>query len=361
MRDLRGLVSKDSKLQGLDKILGFFSYEFSQALRSSEYKASQKILPSPLAYWVFYKNFLRLKKTNNKWHVDQVVWDFQAPKSTASADVVKSSVKWQTFSEQVESSIDYITYEKKIAQIRRDIRQGNYYQANFTFYLRRQKPRKAFAYLWDFYKKNPAAHYVYMQIPGLQILSTSPETFFTRNAEQVQVFPIKGTLAKPGKPADLIASEKNSAELAMIVDLFRNDLHKICGLTTVRVNQHKAILEMQNLYHLYSEVAGDLKKQISLYEIFAALFPSGSITGCPKIRSQQAITALEDIERGVYTGSLGYLSHEEARLSVAIRTMHIYKEYMYYQVGGGIVWDSEAESEWQECFAKAQMFLQKDT
>jgi anthranilate/para-aminobenzoate synthase component I len=112
---------------------------------------------------------------------------------------------------------------------------------------------------------------------------------------------------------------------------------------------------------MYSEVSGELREKISLEEIFKALFPSGSITGCPKIRSQEAITNLENTERGVYTGSIGYLSHEEANLSVAIRTMHSYKEYLYYQVGGGIVWDSEAESEWQECRTKAQMFLQKET
>ena len=157
---------------------------------------------------------------------------------------------------------------------------------------------------------------------------------------------------------DLLNSQKDSSELSMIVDLERNDLGKIAIPGSVKVSKHRRIETYPTVFQSISIVESEIKKGINPAKILKAVFPGGSITGCPKIRAMEIIDEIEPTARGVYTGSIGYISfHNTMDLNIAIRTM-IYKDKkVYFQAGGGIVADSNPEMEYQETLHKAKALM----
>ena len=153
---------------------------------------------------------------------------------------------------------------------------------------------------------------------------------------------------------ELLRSEKNRAELAMITDLLRNDLGRVSAYGTVRVEDAARLEAYTNVFHLVSVVTGRLVPGRDLVDILRATFPGGSITGCPKIRAMEIIDKLEPTARSVYTGSIGYLGFDGSMdLNIAIRTLIQKGNDLYYQVGGGIVYDSDPEAEYEETLYKA--------
>jgi para-aminobenzoate synthetase component 1 len=158
---------------------------------------------------------------------------------------------------------------------------------------------------------------------------------------------------------ELAASSKDEAELSMIVDLLRNDLGKVCAPRSVRVREHKRVETYTNVFHLVSIVEGKLRTGCSRVDLIRAVFPGGSITGCPKIRSMEIIEELEPDVRSVYTGSIGYISaHGTMDLNIAIRTAIITGGRLYFSVGGGIVYDSDEEEEFLETLHKARTLME---
>ncbi len=247
-------------------------------------------------------------------------------------------------------------YIQKIQKIKKYILCGDHYQANFTQCFRLPFDKDPYEFFCRYFEKNPADYFAYWQLPQATLMCTSPEKFFELQNQRLSVAPIKGTMSKKNDPLNLLTSEKDEKELNMIVDLFRNDLYKVCERESVRLIEHKSLLEMDNVYHLFSEI--EAKTQKPLRQILDALFPSGSITGCPKIRSMQRLAELEDFQRGPYTGSIGYFSDQETLCNVAIRSIYFYGGYLYFPVGGGITWDSDPEKEYQETLDKAQSFFE---
>ena len=174
--------------------------------------------------------------------------------------------------------------------------------------------------------------------------------------------PIKGTRRRGATPAEdaalraeLLASEKDRAELLMICDLARNDLGRVCLPGTVRVDELFALEEHPTVFHLVANVSGQLAPQRDVFDAIRALFPGGSITGAPKIRTMQIIDELELSRRHVYTGSIGYLGFDgNCDINIAIRTLQCQYGRAYYHVGGGVVWDSVAENEYEETLVKGR-------
>jgi para-aminobenzoate synthetase component 1 len=145
----------------------------------------------------------------------------------------------------------------------------------------------------------------------------------------------------------------------MIVDLMRNDIGKVCRASSVKVKEHKRLEAYENVYHLVSVVEGILREDCDEVDLLAATFPGGSITGCPKIRSMEIIDELEPNRRHVYTGSIGYISfHKSMDLSIAIRTATIYKNRIYFSVGGGVVYDSDPLDEYNETLHKGKTIME---
>ena len=212
---------------------------------------------------------------------------------------------------------------------------------------------------------NPAPFAAYLDFPGGTVLSSSPERFLKVTGRHVETRPIKGTRRRSGDEeadrhaaAELLASEKDNAELAMIVDLERNDLGRGCEYGTVRVTEPRVLETYPTVHHLVASVEGILHERFDLVDLLRATFPGGSITGAPKIRAMEIIDELEPTARGVYTGSIGYIDFRgNADLNIAIRTMTKVGEDVYFQAGGGIIADSVPEAEYDETVDKARALI----
>jgi len=154
---------------------------------------------------------------------------------------------------------------------------------------------------------------------------------------------------------DLRTNPKDDAELSMIVDLLRNDLGRVCLPCSIVVEEHKRVEGYENVWHLVSIISGRLPKGVSPGALFRATFPGGSITGCPKIRAMEIIDELERHVRHVYTGCIGYVGwHETMDMSIAIRTAILKDERLHFAVGGGVVYDSDEEAEYEETLHKGR-------
>jgi para-aminobenzoate synthetase component 1 len=201
-----------------------------------------------------------------------------------------------------------------------------------------------------------------LNLPDVQILSSSPERFLSVDKGRVETKPIKGTIArKPGVLENeaqieaLANSLKDRAENLMIVDLLRNDISKSCKAGSVNVPALFAVESFATVHHLVSTVEGQLEAGLHALDLLRGCFPGGSITGAPKIRAMEIIEELEPNCRGAYCGSIGYIGYNgNMDTNIAIRTLVYSENTLRFWAGGGIVNDSVLEAEYQECFDKAQ-------
>ena len=213
---------------------------------------------------------------------------------------------------------------------------------------------------------NPAPMAAYLGGGDFAVVSASPERFLQVREGRVETRPIKGTRPRGRSPEEdaalaqeLLRSEKDAAELAMIVDLERNDLGRVCSYGTVRVTRPKALESFPTVHHLVATVVGRLHAGCDRTELLKAAFPGGSITGAPKIRAMQIIDEIEPTRRSVYTGAIGYLGFDGGMdLNIAIRTFLVQGDRAWFQAGGGIVADSQPESEYDETSQKARALIE---
>lgn len=258
---------------------------------------------------------------------------------------------------------EYLAAVKKIIQY---LAAGDIYQANLSQRFETGFSGNAYALFLALFQRNPAPFFAYIQAGDHQIVSTSPERFVRQMGRQVETRPIKGTIARgttseeDAKNGEMLsASTKDDAELTMIVDLMRNDLSKVTTHGSVKVVEHKRLEPYDNVFHLVSVVQGTLCPSSTGMDLLKACFPGGSITGCPKIRAMEIIDELEPVKRHVYTGAIGYISfHDTMDLSIAIRTATIRENRIFFSVGGGIVYDSDPEKEFQETLDKGQTIME---
>ena len=260
---------------------------------------------------------------------------------------------------------EYEHYESALGSIREKIAAGDVYQVNQTFRLNARfqgDPRGLYHHICG---AHPPTYPAYLDIGRFCLLSASPELFFHRRGNQIETRPMKGTRRR-GRwreeddliAAEIAASEKDRAENVMIVDLIRNDLGRLAVPGSVHVSQLFEIERHATVWQMTSTIEARLRPHTPLEEIFTALFPCGSVTGAPKISATHLIARHEISPRGVYCGAIGYVTpHSEAVFNVAIRTAWIdkIKATIQYGIGGGIVWDSTAEAEYQEAWSKASL------
>lgn len=208
--------------------------------------------------------------------------------------------------------------------------------------------------------RSPAPYAAFLAWKDLAIASASPELFYETDGRRIVTRPIKGTRPRGASPEEdarlvreLESSPKDRAELTMIVDLERNDLGRVCEYGSVRVVDPLAVESFAQVHHLVATVEGELRPGAGPIDVIRAVFPGGSITGAPKIRAMEIIDELEPTRRGVYTGAIGYLTRGGAgAFNIAIRTLLIEGDSVHYQVGGGIVADSDPEAEYDETLHK---------
>jgi len=260
------------------------------------------------------------------------------------------------------STFTHRGYLTAVSRVREYILAGDIFQANLSQRFQAPLVEPSFALYRRLRHINPSAFGAYLQFEDLRILSASPERFLKLTGRRVETRPIKGTRPRGVAPMHdealgrvLAESDKDRAENVMIVDLLRNDLSRVCLAGTVQVPELFALEHHPTVHHLVSTVVGQLEPGADAVDLLRATFPGGSITGAPKVRAMEIIAELEPTRRGVYCGSLGYLSVTgDMDTSIAIRTAVARHGNLYFQAGGGIVADSEPEAEYRETLDKAR-------
>ncbi len=312
----------------------------------------------PLYYITFPGNSLLIDHTSRKIH--SITFNGRGVKISDNYSPVPPASTELQISESREN------YLKKIEKIKRLISEGEVYQVNYTIRFSKPNNTPGIDFFNQLYKINNAPFAVYQKLPGAELISNSPERFFYLSSNKVVTQPIKGTIPRGNTQEKdlknrntLLSSEKDIAELSMIVDLLRNDISKVCRFDSVNVLRHKEIHRFENVYHLISTIEGILRNNVNYIHLLKAAYPGGSITGCPKIAAMQYISRLEQHNRSFYTGSflLRFPQRDETDSNILIRTAIKIGTYYHFQAGGGIVIDSDPADEYQECLAKASSFL----
>ncbi|MBK8974825.1 MAG: aminodeoxychorismate synthase component I [Planctomycetes bacterium] len=258
-------------------------------------------------------------------------------------------------------------YERRVARVVEHIRAGDVFQVNLTQPFTAQwrgDPRALFQQLCAV---GPAPFAAYLETgDGLAVLSGSPEEFLYRDGNSVRTRPIKGTRRRGSTPADderllaeLLASDKDLAELAMIVDLLRNDLGRVARVGSVHVGPFPEHASFAQVHHLFATVRAELRDGVTTGELLRATFPGGSVTGAPKLRCLEIIEELEVVRRGVYTGAVGWFGPgARLHLNIAIRTMVATADgRLRLNAGGGVTADSDPAAEYEETLHKAAGML----
>jgi para-aminobenzoate synthetase/4-amino-4-deoxychorismate lyase len=265
-------------------------------------------------------------------------------------------------------SIGRAEYERNVEAVREAIARGDTYQVNYTLRLRARFEGDDFAFYERLRAAQPTRFAAYINAGRFRVLSASPELFFRRAGRRVETRPMKGTAAR-GRwreedervAARLVASGKERAENLMIVDLLRNDLGRVAETGSVNVEELFRVERYPTVLQMTSTVAATLREGVTLEELFAALFPCGSVTGAPKVSTTRFIAALEDSPRGVYCGAVGFVAPGgDAAFNVAIRTVVVDAGTgeAVYGTGGGVTWDSTPGGEYAEALEKAKLLTE---
>jgi len=276
------------------------------------------------------------------------------------------------------SDFEPAEYESAVEQVKEYIRKGETYQANLTRQILVQSDESLIpeVIFQNIRKNHPVPFASFLRRSNDVVVSASPELFFRIQDDKIIGSPIKGTRRRGNNPTEdrklkyeLLSSEKDFSENVMIVDLVRNDFGKICQFGSVKVEKLCDIEEFSTLFHMVSTISGTLKLKTTLSDCIEAVFPCGSITGAPKIRTMQIIDALEKSSRGLSMGAIGYWilnplfgqsifgAKRILNCSVAIRTIVIKENQAIFKVGGGIVIDSIPKLEYEETETKSKAIL----
>ncbi|MHC4205490.1 MAG: anthranilate synthase component I family protein [Planctomycetota bacterium] len=383
-QDLKGDLPKEIFRGGW---IGYFSYELGRYIEKLPAAAIDDI-GLPLIRLCFYDRLIAYDHLNDDFllvamelpddtekpeeklaALENILTESQRIRVPEPAPADIDSIDFPRF----RSNMDKDYYLRTVDKIKKYIYDGEVYQINFSQRFECDyDARPIELYHWQNHY-NPSPYASYIDGGSFHIVSTSPEMFITIADGLIRTKPIKGTrprLDDAMKSAlqarqtnarnfnELLGSEKEQAELNMIIDLERNDVAKICRPGTRSVIQPRTIETYPTVFHAVATVAGRLREEMTFCDVLRAMFPGGSITGAPKIRSMEIIDETEPTARGVYTGSIGFIGIDgSVCLNIAIRTIIIKDRKACAQTGGGIVADSDPDAEWAETITKARALL----
>ena len=353
--------------------VGYFSYEFGRRFEAMA-RTGPGDLPMPDVEFGFYDAVLAFESVSGRSFVaahpvhrpdaGMLVRECELAVRQALARGPSAARFWPASAPPAEPDANFSkeAYLAAVARIKDYIRAGDAYQVNLAQRFDAPLPCEPHELFRRLRRLSPAPFGAYLNFGPLQIVSSSPERFLQLRDGRVETRPIKGTRPRGGTPAEearraqeLLTSAKDRAELLMIVDLERNDLGRVCEYGSIRVDELCRLEAHPTVFHLVAIVSGKLRAGGDVFDCVRAAFPGGSITGAPKIRAMEIIDELEPCRRHLYTGSLGYIGFDgNADLNIAIRTILCHGGRAYYHVGGGIVADSDPESEYQETLDKGR-------
>ncbi len=370
---LEGLVDKykieikDIDIPLIAGTMGYISYDTGRTLEVLPNNSSEDFQVPDMRF-IFYNNIIIFDLENNKKYIS----DIQGNKNRIE-NIVKTIHNGEKLNEisildnstTFHSNFKKEDFKSAVSKLKNYIKSGDVYIANMTQRFYCDNYDKSI----DIYRKlrsiNKAPFSAYLGFEDFQVISSSPERFIQVIDKKAHTRPIKGTRPRGKDQAEddknrqeLIDSEKDKAELLMVVDLERNDFSKVCKPHSVKVTELFKLEEYATVFHLVSTVEGELKENISAIKCIKEAFPGGSITGTPKIRAMEIIEELEGLKRNLYTGSIGYFDFRgNCDFNIIIRTIIKKENKAYFGVGGGITFDSIEEDEYNETLDKAKALM----
>lgn len=373
--------SNDAGLPIVSGAIGYFSYDYGREQMEVP-SGEEELVKIPEAVWIFYDCFIvedRSEKktylvangiTNDAWKQicemeESILKLGENSEAYMYSEDTDDTIIKKVYEIKVQSNFEKEPYKRAIGQIIRYIIEGDIYIANMTRHLVIESDKPPLKVFYDLRKNNPSPFGAYMDLGEYQIVCASPERFLKMKDRHVTTRPIKGTRKRGCTPEEdaqlrqeLQQSEKDKSELLMIVDLERNDLNRVCKPGSVKVTELFTVEEYATVFHLVSNIEGELEEGKNVMDLLEAAFPGGSITGAPKYRAMEIIDELEHGKRNLYTGSIGYLTLDgSCDLNIVIRTA-LHKDGRYHLgVGGGITAESELEFEYEETMQKAKAIL----
>lgn len=367
-----GHNSADDGLPFHSGAVGFFSYDLCHFVERLPDTTVDDI-HFPDMYMAFYDRAIVFD------HIEQKGWAVAEGQSREDAEykahkLMERLLNHSAFtcyhsssvSSFIKSNFEKFEYIEAIRRAKEYIAAGDIFQVNLSQRFETEIEMDSYELYRRLRTINPAPFACYLRFGSNAVVSASPERFLRVRGRHVQTRPIKGTRPRGKNPAEdeamrreLLGSVKDGAELAMIIDLERNDLGRVCSYGTVKVTQKKVLEEYPTVYHLVGTVEGEIHPRFGLVDLVKACFPGGSITGAPKIRAMEIIDELEPTKRSVYTGAIGYIDFGGSMdLNIAIRTFLVNGKRAFFQAGGGIVADSDPDSEYEETLHKARALME---
>ena len=369
------LEHKDENKSSLPMVsgaIGYFSYEYGRKLMQVA-SCKENLVSIPDAMLIFYDFYVIEDRHEKKTYLvaNGITEDAEKLLSCVERRISEpteetAGICTDSYNIEVTPNFEKEEYKQAVDDVIRYIIEGDIYITNMTQQLKVKSDKKPLDVFYDLRENNPSPFGGYMDYGDFQIVCASPERFLKMKQGHVNTRPIKGT-RKRGETSEedlfmrreLENSEKDKSELLMIVDLERNDLNRVCRPGSVKVTELFTVEEYATVFHLVSDIEGELEEGKTVMDLLEAAFPGGSITGAPKYRAMEIIDELENNQRNLYTGSIGYLTLDgDCDFNIVIRTA-LHKDGMYYLgVGGGITAESDLEFEYEETLQKAKAVLE---
>ena len=362
----------NTELPIISGAIGYFSYEYGRKLMEVD-SAKEDLVSIPDAVLVFYDCYIIEDRHERRTYL---IANGITREAAKLLDEMETRINGKPVYMQKESDTEYPIevqpnfakdeYKQAVDRMIRYIIEGDIYIVNMTQQLTVKSDKVPLDVFYDLRENNPSPFGGYFDYGDFQIVCASPERFLKMQKGHVNTRPIKGTRKRGETPeedmlmrTELENSEKDKSELLMIVDLERNDLNRVCRPGSVKVTELFTVEEYATVFHLVSDIEGDLEESKNVMDLLEAAFPGGSITGAPKYRAMEIIDEMENNKRNLYTGSIGYLTLDgDCDFNIVIRTA-LHKDGKYYLgVGGGITAESDLEFEYEETLQKAKAVLQ---
>ncbi|PGO24806.1 aminodeoxychorismate synthase component I [Bacillus cereus] len=349
--------------------IGYFSYDCIRYIEKLPSLAEDDLNIPDIFFLLFDDVFVYDQKEQVLWIITHYVdeheeveerlnawkdlWIKEAPKVTMPFECPEKKNEVVAFTEE--------GFMKAVERIQEYIGAGDVFQVNLSTRQERTLQTHPLEIYTSLREINPSPYMGYLELGDFQIVSASPELLIKKQGQEVSTRPIAGTRSRGANEQEdeelareLIENEKERAEHVMLVDLERNDLGRICKYGTVEVDEFMVIEKYSHVMHIVSNVRGEVEEDKDAFDLVKAVFPGGTITGAPKIRTMEIIEELEPVRRGIYTGSIGWIGYSgDTELNIVIRTLLAKDGQAHVQAGAGIVIDSNPKNEYKESLKKA--------
>lgn len=353
--------------------VGYIGYDTIRTYENIGEKLPDEI-DMPDVHLMLYKNIIIFNHSDESVYLIATNLD-QQPEHVLDerlAELKKALVPRQTADPSTDENVifqpemDKENFMRNVEIAKEHINQGDIFQVVLSQRMKAPMQGDPFTFYRKLRKANPSPYMFYIDFDDYIVLGASPESLVETTGQNIITNPIAGTRPRGETPEadealaqELLADEKEISEHRMLVDLSRNDLSRVCEVSSVSVPTYMKVEKYQHVMHMVSEVHGKLASKFTSIDALIACLPAGTVSGAPKISAMQIINHLEDLKRGVYAGGVGYINfNHDMNIALTIRSLVVKDDYAYLQAGAGIVYDSDPETEYNETLHKARSLME---